>query len=169
MHLTRLLAAAALTCALVPVPAAGAPKACSAPEFRQFDFWVGNWKVTDRATGQAAGTNDITREFGGCVVQEHWIDTQGSHGSSFNIYDPKTKAWHQAWVDDNGLYLDLSGHFAHGAMVLSGSRPGKGGRPAIDRITWTKQADGSVRQFWQSSADGGVTWKTSFDGIYRPA
>jgi len=42
-----------------------------------------------------------------------------------------------------------------------------GGVTITDRITFTPRADGTVRQFWQASRDGGTTWTTSFDGIYR--
>jgi hypothetical protein len=38
--------------------------------------------------------------------------------------------------------------------------------PPIQRITWAPQADGSVRQLWESSKDGGRTWSTAFDGKY---
>ncbi len=34
-------------------------------------------------------------------------------------------------------------------------------------ITWTPNADGSVRQHWETSEDG-KTWKTAFDGLYTP-
>jgi hypothetical protein len=34
------------------------------------------------------------------------------------------------------------------------------------RIAWTPRPDGSVRQWWQRSDDGGTTWHTVFDGRY---
>ncbi|MFQ5512310.1 MAG: hypothetical protein ACE5EO_10730 [Candidatus Krumholzibacteriia bacterium] len=34
------------------------PKPCSAPEYRQFDFWIGEWSV--EAKGKPAGTNKVT-------------------------------------------------------------------------------------------------------------
>src|SRR5262245_41018266 len=87
-----------------PSAAPGAKPAtppCSTPEHRQFDFWVGDWNVKD-PQGAQAGTNLITREFDGCVIQEHWVGSRGMRGSSFNIYSPATKTWHQSWVDSNG-------------------------------------------------------------------
>ncbi|CAN5170593.1 hypothetical protein BH11PSE14_BH11PSE14_24070 [soil metagenome] len=36
-----------------------------------------------------------------------------------------------------------------------------------ERITWTPNADGSVRQFWESSSDDGKRWTTAFDGLYK--
>lgn len=156
-----------------PAPAAtGAatarPAPCATAKDREFDFWIGRWNVTDHATGHPAGTNDVTREYRGCVLQEHWSGTGGERGSSFNHYDAPRKVWHQSWVDDQGGLLLLDGGMKDGSMVLSGSRPARRGTgTVIDRITFTPQADGSVRQWWQVSRDGGKTWTTSFDGIYR--
>ena len=43
---------------------------------------------------------------------------------------------------------------------------GKKDAKQVNEITWTPNADGSVRQHWRISADGGKTWTTSFDGKY---
>lgn len=139
---------------------------CLAPEYRQFDFWVGDWDVLDPA-GNVVGTNNITREYDGCVVQEHWEarGPQKQVGSSFNTYNPATRQWHQTWVDSTGGFLLLGGGFADGRMVLSGDMTNKRGR-LRHRIAWTPQSDGRVRQFWETSADNGKTWKPAFDGLY---
>jgi hypothetical protein len=39
----------------------------------------------------------------------------------------------------------------------------------IDKITWTPNSDGSVRQLWESSTDHGKTWNIAFDGLYKKA
>ena len=139
---------------------------CLAPEYRQFDFWVGDWNVLDPA-GNVVGTNNITREYDGCVVQEHWEarGPQKQIGSSFNTYNPATRQWHQTWVDSTGGFLLLDGAFADGKMVLSGEMRNKRGL-LKHRIAWTPQPDGRVRQFWETSADEGKTWKPAFDGLY---
>jgi hypothetical protein len=139
---------------------------CTTAEFRQFDFWVGNWEVRDSA-GALAGHNTITKVLGGCVLHESWTGAGGSHGESFNIYDAPTRRWHQTWVDGNGLLLRLDGGWTGDRMVLSGQRTGIQGRTVIDRISWIPGADHSVRQLWESSRDGGKTWVKAFDGIYR--
>jgi hypothetical protein len=139
---------------------------CLAPEYRQFDFWVGDWDVLDPA-GNVVGTNDITREYGGCVVQEHW-QARGPRkqvGSSFNTYNPATRQWHQTWVDSTGGFLLLDGAFAEGRMTLAGDMHTRRGL-LRHRITFTPEPDGRVRQFWDTSADGGKTWTVSFDGQY---
>jgi hypothetical protein len=175
LRLTRALALPAFAAAaLAPFALAAAapavpPKPCPTPQDRQFDFWLGKWNVTDNATGKPEGTNDVTSELKGCVLQEHWVGASGGRGTSFNHYDPARKVWHQTWVDDGGGILYLDGGWKNGAMVLSGARTGRAGKRVIDRITFTPRPDGSVRQWWQVSRDGGKTWITSFDGIYRKA
>jgi len=141
---------------------------CSAPEYRQFDFWLGDWEVTNPA-GKVAGHNHVTREYGGCVLQEHWAGTGGSLGSSFNIYDPVRKVWHQTWVDNTGTLLELEGGLKDGSMVLSGEQVQADGKDLLNRITWTPiqvGGDRKVRQLWETSADGGKTWAVAFDGLY---
>jgi hypothetical protein len=171
LALAALLAAPPLAAAAQsPVPSASPaarPPACTSAQDRQFDFWLGDWTVTDNGTGKPAGTNRITRELRGCVLQEHWSGSEGGHGTSFNHYDAARKLWHQTWVDDSGGILYLDGGLRDGAMVLSGTRPGRKGGTVTDRIVWTRRPDGSVRQWWRVSRNGGKTWSTAFDGIYR--
>ena len=64
----------------------------------------------------------------------------------------------------------LSGHLVNGAMVLEGRQDKPDPETGIvhrDRITWTPNDDGSVRQHWKNSADNGMSWQTSFDGMYH--
>jgi hypothetical protein len=143
------------------------PTTCDSPEHRQFDFWVGEWDVTT-PDGKPAGHNSITRELKGCVIHEHWAGAGGMNGASFNMWDSVRKRWHQTWVSDTGNLLLLDGAFANGAMQLTGIS-GPPDRPMMNRITWTPGADGTVRQHWEASPDGGKTWKTAFDGLYRRA
>jgi hypothetical protein len=134
---------------------------CSAPEHRQFDFWIGDWRVTT-PDGKHAGDNRIERVLDGCALHENWQGASGGRGFSYNAWDRDRKLWHQTWVDRQGTLLLLEGGLQNGAMVLSGTQ-GK----ALNRITWTPNKDGSVRQHWETSADGGKTWQTAFDGLYR--
>jgi hypothetical protein len=144
---------------LLPLAAAAQRAPCSAPEHRQFDFWIGHWDVF-MPDGKKAGENRIEAIEGGCALLEQWTGARGPTGKSLNIYDGERKRWHQTWVDSSGGLLLLDGAFSNGRMVLS-----SGGSPT-QRITWTPQGDGSVRQLWQSSEDGGKTWRTAFDGRY---
>ena len=142
-----------------------APSApCAAPENRQFDFWIGDWRVF-KPDGSFAGMNRISLEYGGCVIHEHYATGKGYSGESLNIYDPSRKVWHQTWVDSGGLLLTREGHWDGKSMVMEGSAPTPGGALAKQRITWTPNADGSVRQLWET-ADAKSVWTVSFDGTY---
>jgi hypothetical protein len=72
------------------------------------------------------------------------------------------------WVDSTGGRLDLAGGLEGNVMILSSTSPRaeKPGVAVTHKITWTPSPDGSLRQFWQSSEDGGKTWTTVFDGKY---
>jgi hypothetical protein len=141
---------------------------CDSAEHRQFDFWVGEWQVT-APNGQVAGRNVITLELGKCVIHEHWTGAGGVTGESFNIWDRSEKRWHQTWVSSTGSLLLLDGEFRDGAMQMTGRSKTQTGELVSNRITWTPNADGSVRQLWETSKDEGRSWTTAFDGIYRRA
>jgi len=159
--------AAQQAAASAPAVATPAPKPCSAPENRQFDFWVGNWDVFN-SQGQLEGSNDVRSILDGCVVQENWTGKGGMSGTSFNAWDAPAKKWRQSWVDNRGLVLLLDGEFRVGKMVLEGRRPGKKAGTVIDRIQWQRIGGdrNRVRQLWEESADGGKTWEIAFDGTY---
>jgi hypothetical protein len=155
------LAALALHC-----EAFAAANPCNSAEYHQFDFWLGEWAVTEQ--GKPAGRNSIRSALGGCALLESWVAVDDMRGQSVNTYDRGRKLWHQTWVDDHGLLLVLDGGLSDGAMVLEGERWNPtAGAPSLERITWRALANGDVRQLWESSSDTGRTWKTVFDGLYR--
>jgi hypothetical protein len=143
--------------------------ACSSPEHRQFDFWLGEWEVrTPR--GDVAGRNTIQRVVGGCGLREDWRGARGMIGTSLNTYSEARGEWHQTWIDSSGTLLLLDGGIQDGAMVLEGEAPLGGGHGASlrHRITWSV-VDGDpdhVRQHWETSDDGS-SWETAFDGHYH--
>lgn len=139
--------------------------ACEGAEHRQFDFWLGTWEVRG-PKGNVAGTNRIEKEQGGCVLHERYTTERGYDGQSLNIYDASRKVWHQTWVDSGGALLELEGGLRDGKMVLEGETVGADGKTVRQRITWTPNPDGTVRQHWESAAPGGG-WSTVFDGLYR--
>lgn len=146
---------------------APASRACQAIEHRQFDFWIGRWDVYGPA-GKKVGENRIEAIADGCALLEQWTGNGGVTGKSLNIYDASDRRWHQTWVDSSGTLLVLTGGLVDGSMVMSaaGPSPTDPTKTVQQRITWTPAADGSVRQLWESSADGGRTWTVLFDGRY---
>ncbi|HEX5756962.1 MAG TPA: hypothetical protein VFY12_11510 [Arenimonas sp.] len=143
--------------------------ACEGDAHRQFDFWLGEWEV-HTPEGKLAGVNRISREYDGCVLHERYTGASGYTGESLNIFDAARQVWHQTWVDSGGTLLLLEGGLQDGAMVLGGRGRNAKGVDVEHRITWTPNADGSVRQHWQARETDGE-WKTVFDGRYtrKPA
>jgi hypothetical protein len=172
---------AAIATLLVPFPliapvqaqsavtaAASPPPACTTEDHRAFDFWIGVWDVTAAGKEQPAAVNSISREHGGCVMREDYSTKGGYTGMSMSFYDAAQKKWHQTWMGVDGSALFIEGGLNdQGKMMLSNrNTPYYAEGTPINRITWTPNADGSVRQHWQASQDGGKTWSTVFDGLY---
>ena len=138
---------------------------CASPEYRQFDFWVGNWVVEDPA-GKVVGQNAVTREQDGCLIIEHWKDASGMEtGSSFNYYDIRDKKWHQLYIDNSGnagAFPALAGEFKDHKMVLVTDVKDN----PVFRWTWYTLEPGRVRQMAEKSTDGEKTWHTIWDSVY---
>jgi hypothetical protein len=143
--------------ALLPFDQLGAPNApsrgCTAPPYRQFDFWLGNWDAY-ATVGQSklAGTNVVKSKLGGCVVEENWTGGKLGRGRSLNFYDASTKTWSQMWVSSGGCptgVIMYEGTFANGSMTMRGRReqsagfeigPPCGPAPPITAKAWTNLA-----------------------------
>lgn len=145
---------------------ASQPKPCSAEEYRQFDFWIGDWEVKD-VKNNIVGHNKIFPVLEGCALSENWSGASGNPGVSYNFYDRAEKKWHQTWIDQTGTSLYLDGNLVNGSMVLQGYRPNKDVGKVLHQISWTPLDDGRVKQHWRASGDEGKTWKDVFIGFYN--
>ena len=143
------------------------PPPCSAVEQRQFDFWIGRWEVFT-PDGKKAGDNSIEAIDGGCALIERWRGNGGFTGTSLNSWDAQARQWRQHWIDNQGGLLQLAGGLEGASMVLAAAEPDpkRSGAMRRQRIRWTLQSDGTVRQHWETSQDDGATWATEFDGRY---
>jgi hypothetical protein len=147
-------------------PVAAAVTSCDSQEYRQFDFWIGTWTVSE--DGKPAGRNGIEATLNHCALFESWSSVDGSHGRSMNFYDRERHQWHQSWIDDRGGALELDGGMVGKSMVLEGDRPDPASGGSVrHRITWTPLADGTVRQHWQRMKTAKSDWETVFDGLYK--
>ncbi|MEM7105139.1 MAG: hypothetical protein AAF502_18525 [Bacteroidota bacterium] len=139
---------------------------CSAPEYRAFDFWIGDWEVFT-PDGKLVGTNHVKQLYNSCVINENWIGAGGSEGESYNTYDPRTGTWSQVWVDNGGNTLHFEGHAAENAMLLRGESVDKDGNPLFFKLSfYHNPEEDTVRQVWESSKNEGK-WQTIFEGIYK--
>lgn len=145
------------------------PPACAASEHRQFDFWVGYWDVYPTGKDKLIAHSLIEKLYGGCTIREDWMPLSKTDGGSLNMYDPADKKWHQTWQDSQNGRVEFVGGIVDNKMVLVGNWKGANGpgRDALTRMTYSPNADGSVRQFGEQSTDSGKTWSTAFDFTYR--
>ncbi|MER3376253.1 MAG: hypothetical protein RIM83_16560 [Allomuricauda sp.] len=141
---------------------------CCSEDQKAFDFWIGNWEVTNSSNGTAAGTSVISREEDGCVIRENWTSaTPGYTGTSLNFFNTQTEQWEQLWVDNTGAFLKLKGKREGDQMILTSDEFTRDdGKTYRNRITWTKNEDGTVRQHWEVLQGEETT--TAFDGLYKP-
>jgi len=141
--------------------------ACSAAEFRQLDFWVGEWRVFQAADNAEVATSHIEHVFGDCAIKE-WFESPGAPGgaytgTSYSSWDRKDRKWHQMYVDNGGsVGLYVGGPNGQDMEFVA---PGRAG--SLNKMVYRPQADGSVRQIGTNSTDGGKTWTPQYDYIYR--
>ena len=138
---------------------------CPDKEYRQFDFWLGQWQVT-APNSKNVSHSKISLINDGCGILEEYSTPTGFIGKSLNIYNKQTKQWHQSWTDNTGLLLLLNGDFIDDKMVLEGNTVDKDGNTVLNRISWSVNGDHTVRQHWQISTDKDKLWQTLFDGTY---
>jgi hypothetical protein len=142
--------------------------ACQSPEHRQLDFWVGDWDVYDvPASGKPGAHVTITSLLDKCVIHELYEGDSGLRGESFSIYDARRKVWHQTWVSNRGELLIIEGGLHEGRLMLAGHQLTQDNQQRGIRAYWWQDKDG-VRESSESSTDGGKTWKTDFDLVFKP-
>ncbi|HZV84820.1 MAG TPA: DUF1579 family protein [Brevundimonas sp.] len=124
---------------------------CSTPEYRQLDFWAGDWglEFDQQNGGVGTGTNRITKdEYGSCVITEHFAMPGGFSGVSVSIYDPQLRTWRQTWVDNAG-----------GVFVLTGG-PVTGQDHIFEMRTVDRGPSGANRRMiWQDVTADRLTWR----------
>lgn len=128
------------------------------PPENQFDFWLGEWNV--RWNDDGNGSNRIERVLDGKIIQENFsgAPTSELRGLSFSAYDHDRKLWCQTWVDNSGSYLDFTGTFEAGKMILSRDAIVKG-ETCKQRMVWYNIEPDQLDWNWERSDDGGVTWR----------
>lgn len=146
----------------VPTP----PPPCSQDEFKQFDFWLGDWEVTT-PKGVVAGVNKITREEAGCLILETWKSVNGGTGQSYNYYNPATEKWRQVWVSA-GLIIDYEGGLTDsGSMKLAGKVTYTTSKLEAEFTgEWTPNEDGTVTQHFEQFDEETGEWTPWFTGTY---
>jgi hypothetical protein len=136
-------------------------------ESHKFDFWVGEWTVTNVA-GQPAGSSSVEKILSDCVVFENWTDSQGGHGKSLNAFNRTLKQWQQFWTDQYGSVTEYrESEWVGPSLQYTARQTNAQGAPVMLRMTFTPIDANTVRQHGENSNDGGKTWTTGYDLTYH--
>jgi len=154
----------------VASPAAATPTYpnCSAAQYHAMNFWIGDWDTfeTDTPSGPSEARAHIDPIAQGCAIHELYQQIDGLIGDSILSYDPARNQWQQTWVTNRGSIMVIAGNFKDGALVLQGEAHLNDGKTVMQRISW-KAEDNGVREWAVLSKDGGKTWATAFDVLFR--
>jgi hypothetical protein len=171
------LALLPLVLCLVPVPTRAAlpdtapSSPCLLPEQKQLEFWIGDWDLTWPSEKPAEfdhGTNRIRRVLENCVVEENFSAESAGHlrGKSVSLFDVASGKWKQTWVDNEGGYLDFTGEFKDGEMILAHEFV-RDGKPVQQRMVFKNITADELDWSWESSTDGGKTWQVKWPIHYK--
>lgn len=158
------IAAALMTMACASAEAqqtAPQPPPCTGAEFHQMDFWLGTWdaRYANDPSAPPDGQNVITREYGGCVIQEQFDGgpaAQGLIGHSVSTFHRPMGKWRQTWVDNQGGYFALTGGPVGDDFVLENTRLSD--TAPYMRMLFEDITPNSFTWRWQQSQDAGTTW-----------
>lgn len=146
---------------------------CSSPEYRKFDFWIGEWEAFAK-DGSKAGDSKISVILDSCIILEEWTSVAIQKGlryagKSFNTYNAETKQWQQTWVDNTGntTFYSIGKSETNSIVFKSNSFYVSKDSIAIRRLSFYKISAERVRQHGEISIDGEKTWQTEYDLEYR--
>ena len=75
---------------------------CSAPEYRQMDFILGSWEVSNKGKKTADVTFENTST-SACGLVETWHNANGGGGNGLFGNSPVGHGWEYFWVPSSGL------------------------------------------------------------------
>ena len=141
---------------------------CSAVEYRQLDFWIGDWDTfeTEDLNGPSIARARIEPIVDGCALHERYEQSDGLVGDSILSFDPVRRQWQQTWVTNRGSNMVLWGEQRDAALVLEGDVHLHNGATVLQRIIWRTEGD-AVRETAVLSRDGGGRWEPAFDVLFR--
>ena len=146
---------------------------CSSPEFRQFDFWIGEWEAFG-VKGKKAGDSRISLILDSCIILEEWTSAgvqQGLRyaGKSFNTWNAPLHQWQQTWVDNTGNTTAYTkGKYDDKKIIFTTDPfPFSKDTMAVRKLTFFDLGADKVRQLGEISKDKGTTWIVEYDLEYR--
>ncbi|WP_339696609.1 hypothetical protein [uncultured Roseivirga sp.] len=142
---------------------------------KQFDFWIGKWNLTWLgANGKIErGQNTISEILDGKVIQENFEATEGAQkgykGISISVYNANSKTWHQTWMDNQRGNINFTGFFDENIKGFITRPQEVNGKQQVSRMVFKDITKDSFVWDWESSEDGGKTWKLNWQINYKRA
>lgn len=142
------------------------------PDSSWFDFWIGDWEAYwyGKDSVKEFGENHIKRILGDKVLLEEFKITKGAdagfEGKSWSVYNQKTGKWHQTWVDNSGAYMEFTGRRDGQNRIFEREIVKKDGSKIMQRMTFRNVTPYNFTWDWESSTDGGKTWKNNWQLFY---
>jgi len=143
---------------------------------RDFDFWMGSWRVQNRYLRKRLAGSEDWVEFEATVAAHPILDGLGNEdefrtdyaggfiGMSFRFFNPTTRQWAIYWADSRrpGL-LDppVIGAFSGDTGLFEGADTFEG-KPILMRFLWSRVTTTNPRWEQAFSADRGRTWETNW-------
>lgn len=143
--------------------------ACASPENRQFDYWLGNWKIG--AAGSSGNAHSsVSLSLDKCLVVENWDGGRGHHGQNIFGYSTDDKSWYGMFADNEGrVHVFTSGKISSGSAEFEGTSRGASGENVLNRVKVVRLSPDKVEQSWEKSTDNGASWNLVFRGEYSRA
>lgn len=150
--------------------------AWSFAEARQFDFWIGEWSITNRFFRDGQGWVEDGRSVAkiysildGKAILEYWngdqVGGRDIRGFSLRYFDRDKDRWVLAlnWPgQDSPSFGQLEGRFRHGRGEFRAEGTDANGNSSITRYSFSDIGPDSFRWDDGVSTDGGRTWRGSW-------
>ncbi len=137
------------------------------PTYHQQDFALGDWDVFH--DGKKTAEVHLEPVLAGCAIHEMW-NALGAKGDGIGLFTYSTvlKAWSYAWVSDTGSSTVFTGASSgENGMLYVTQRPTVAGGVRVRHWTLAEQPDHSIRELSVGSEDGGKTWTTEYELIWK--
>ena len=149
---------------------------------KDFDFWMGSWKVRNRVLRKRLAGSTEWVEFEATSIARPLLDGLGNEdefrtdhdggfiGMSFRFYDPQKDQWAIYWADTRRpgvLDPPVFGSFSGDVGIFEGDDTFEG-KPIRMRFIWSGITTPTPRWEQAFSEDDGETWETNWIMDFTP-
>jgi len=137
---------------------------CSGPDYRQLDFIIGTWEVSNKGKKTAEVIIEPT-SISACGLAESWHNANGGGGNGLFANSPVGHGWEYFWVPSSGLPTWLHDGKPTGDgvdMQFTITRTLPDGSSHVSHWTVSKTPEGNIRELSVNTEDG----KTEYDLLW---